>query len=194
MLNNKLKVIGDEMKKKEFSSEILEKSKNKFDEKYISKKHTLKNKTITAVDGTYLNGGGSSFCKQSISSGVYQYKFRIGNINGYMIIGIWKIKKNWLGYETQPPTDQRFSIGKYQGYGFNVFEGKLTVPETGYNGNEYGIECYKGTTITMCINMDSLELSYSINDTDYGIAYKIKNSEYRVAVFISNKGDSIELL
>eukprot|EP01083_Nonionella_stella_P067677 179164_1 len=170
------------MKKEEFEIEILQKNKNEFDKKYICKKHILKNNIITAVG----YGGGSSFCKKSISSGLYQYKFKIGNINSLMIIGIWKIQKN-----KTPPTDIDFTYGKYQGYGFDVYLGKLTNPETGYtNDKQYGISCNNkpGTIIRMNINMNKYELSYTINDTDYGIAFKIQKAEYKVAVFIRVKG------
>eukprot|EP01084_Bolivina_argentea_P060395 110346_1 len=115
------------MKKEEF--EMNWRNKNEFDKKYISKKHILRNNIITGVDEY-----GSSFCRKSISSGLYQYKFKIGNINNDMIIGIWKIQKN-----KTPPTDLHFTDGKYQGYGFDVCLGKLTDPETGksYNGKQY---------------------------------------------------------
>ena len=46
----------------------------------------------------------------------------------------------------------------------------------------------------MCLDFDSLSLSFIINDIDYGKAFDIKQGEYRAAVSFHYNGDCIELL
>ena len=46
----------------------------------------------------------------------------------------------------------------------------------------------------MVLDLEKLELRFSINDTDYGCAFKIRKATYRAAVCLNYVNSSILLL
>eukprot|EP01084_Bolivina_argentea_P282555 483682_1 len=195
---NELKQKSDRLQKSNDQKDKLIKSleknklkmheKNQFDLIHISKWHKVVNQKLIAVSRGW-SVGGSSYCLKSIVSGIHQYKFRIGKMSNYMIIGVWKIQQH-----ITPPTDQPFTRGEHQGYGFDVYGGFLRKPENGKPGDKYGVKCKPLDMIEMIINFSDLCVSYKINGNDCGKAFVIKPAQYKVALFIDLQDDWIELL
>ena len=59
---------------------------------------------------------------------------------------------------------------------------------------KYGKYLKENDIVTMCVDMDKLELKFIINDIDYGVAATIKEGEHRAVIMIYNKDDCVELI
>ena len=135
--------------------------------------------TIT-VSENYQKGNafGTIICDR----GVYEWKFKI-NTTGQppsMIIGVWRIQDG-----KSPPTELYFTNGYEQGYGYYLNGEKLSITTGACTGEQYGKKCEAGDIVHMSLDLNKMELSYKVNDVDYGVAYdNIKESKYRAAVWI----------
>ena len=142
-----------------------------------------------------------NICK---SPNKYHWKFKIKKYDGQHkgwnnLIGIWKIN-------TKPPAlndGQHFTSIQHGGYAFISSYAKISDASVAgcyvRNGNysdrtNYGKRCVEGDIIEMYLDLKKFELSYSINQKDYGVAFNVKNTEYRAAVMIDHKDNAIELM
>eukprot|EP01084_Bolivina_argentea_P009183 17175_1 len=73
------------------------------------------------------------------------------------------------------------------GYGFSGYYAQLYSNDKW--GQKYGVKCTnKGDIIDVYLDMEKNELSYGINDKDYGKAYDVLPGEYRLAFTIHMDG------
>ena len=59
---------------------------------------------------------------------------------------------------------------------------------------DYACWLQENDIIKMCVDFDSLELKFVINNVDYGVATKIEAGKYRVMIMMYDAGDCIQLL
>ena len=81
-----------------------------------------------------------------------------------------------------------FTIG---GFCYAISHGKK---ESWDGEEEYGSVCKNGDVVTMVVDLNKMNLRYSVNDVCYGKAFDIDKDSYRVAVFMYEKANSIQLL
>ena len=136
------------------------------------------------------------FVDTTISSGVWEYKFRIHCIGqrdqGFddVIIGIVPISG------VEKAERYAFIYVEEDAYGFGGTASSKSGPHTWGNANSYGKVLDDGDEVRMIINLDDGNLLYYINDEDYGICHDdIKqNMTYRACVYLFGSGTKIELL
>ena len=141
------------------------------------------------------NTANSAFLKNTISEGIFHWKFKIKKItSSYMDIGIWKINSG----EQKLAINTFFTRDKNSGYAFCVGFGTLVNPDDpNLNPGDlqkYGKICQNGDIVEMILNLDDLTLKYIINDTDYGVAYNIEKTSYKAAIYMYGRGSCIQLL
>ena len=132
----------------------------------------------------------SAFLSKKISSGIHHWKFELikFNIDQWNLFGIWKTNSG------VPLLNTCFTNKRNNGYSFVATHGKLLNLNDFYMcGKEYGKKCKKGDIIDMYLNMNKLQLSFAINDKNYGKAYDIDNTQYRAAISMRPTG-SFKLL
>ena len=61
-------------------------------------------------------------------------------------------------------------------------------------GKYYGKPCEEGDIIDMYLDMNKLELSYAINNKNYGVACKVDKCEYKAVVYIRTQNQQIDLI
>ena len=59
---------------------------------------------------------------------------------------------------------------------------------------KYGKYLKENDIVTMCVDMDKLELKFIINDVDYGVAATFEREEYRAVIMMFEEDDCVELL
>ena len=62
-----------------------------------------------------------------------------------------------------------------------------------YDGS-YSKALQQNDIIDMSLDMDKLELSFTINDNNYGVAFKVDKCKYRAAVYLYTKDQQIDLI
>ena len=134
------------------------------------------------------NASCSIFFKRIFNSGQHHWKFKLLEAPTFRVeIGIWKInsgepKRDWFTSTTQA------------GYSFSPKYGQLNNMESPTSfGDNYGERCNEKDIIDMYVDMNKLELSYSINGKYYGKAWDIERTKYRAAVCIGTR-DKIEFI
>ena len=152
--------------------------------------------TNTIKQGAGRGGSGTStFLKEIISSGEFEWKFKIGKqgIPGSYssTIGIWKItdkrsEKSVVGTNCFNKHDKKLYVC---GYAFDI-----AIIVSGQTRINYGKKCVTKDIITMTLDLNKLELKYKVNGEDQGKAFDIKPGAYRAVVNMSTHGDSITLL
>ena len=84
-------------------------------------------------------------------------------------------------------------------FGLNAWQGILRGAEDPRNkrrdANMYGEECTTGDIIDMCLDLNTLELRYKINDKDYGKAFDIPpGSSWRACVSLFGQDNVVRLI
>ena len=140
---------------------------------------------IKAILGSWTSG----FSKNYISSGIINWKLKINN--QYVMIGIISNESRHKGRNHFWRVKGGFS---YFGFGGNCFRQKLD----GYDEEwkKYGEHYDKNDIITVHLDMNELQLSFSKNDINQGIIpWKlIKNTKYHLAIATYGVGNEVELL
>ena len=140
---------------------------------------------LTTVLGNLCN----AYLLNVIDCGIHSWTFKIHRLytnywGSSLDIGIWKINQ-----EPPKPTiidDNQFygsckDYYKY-GYAFDSVRGKI-LKDNKFTTN-YGKECKNGYVIKMILNLIDMELSYCINNINYGFAYKIEKTKYMAAIYV----------
>ena len=109
------------------------------------------------------------------TSGIHKWTFKLVKFdrNGYItLFGVFKARYSAV------LTSQFFSsCYDNKVYVYDVWSG------TKKDGDEYGIRCEEEDIIEMTLDLNRYELSYKVNDTDYGVAYKdIEQTSYRAGI------------
>ena len=60
--------------------------------------------------------------------------------------------------------------------------------------DKYGVEVKNEDVVEMCLDMNTLVLSFSVNGIDYGKAFDVKQAKYRAFIVLGKKGNKIQLL
>jgi len=138
----------------------------------------------------------SAFLRTVVDRGQYKWRFQWMKLNYALhwscTIGIWK-----CGQGFSPRIDGVFTLGQHVAYGFAANAGTLVDPSTGSGGDggrRYGAPCSDNDIVEMCIDLDRLELGYTINGKDYGPAFEIEKTAYRAAVNLCKINDSIRIV
>ena len=72
---------------------------------------------------------------------------------------------------------------------------KTNPRSPGNCGSKYGVRCKNGDIIEMILNLNTLCLSYKINEKNYGTAFKnIENTSYRAAITFFVNGEKVTLI
>ena len=131
----------------------------------------------------------STFIKNIIKYGKYMCKFKINsNITEWGIrFGIYKTNAGKPGMDTYSKTKKGCS------YAF-ISHGYLeSIDKPGSAGNKYGRSLKKNDDIIMIIDLNNNELSYIINDINYGKAFNIQNTSYKIGICL-HPGNSVQLI
>lgn len=154
--------------------------RDQFDTDSLGLHHTLNGNTIKHKYIGYGDKWSTSLLRNIIVNGKHEWSFRI--YQTYFIqIGIYDAA-------AELPRDKDFT--NEHGYGYQVFHAR-SYPEA----EDYGISCDSGDIIKMCLDMNNLTLSYSVNEKYQGIAFQdIARKGYKAAVYTYADNESIELL
>lgn len=155
------------------------------------------NHTVTMTGGdSKREMAQSAFLRNVVSRGQYKWRFKWMKLNHALYwsstLGIWKADKGLT-----PKIDNIFTLGNHIAYGFAANAGTLVDPSTGSGGDggtKYGTPCHDRDIIEMCIDLDRLELGYTINGKDYGKAFDIEKTAYRAAVNLCKLNDSVKII
>ena len=144
-------------------------------------------------------GCGSAFLTNTVSDGIFSWKFKIIEDSNELNFGIYKLKAG-------PPSNiqgRRFFGQPNSGYTMDVADpsGKAILMDPTKKGcaplRPYCNSCNIGDVVEMILDCDECTLSFKINDIDYGVAFdNIEKTEYRAAIFMYTYGKNgcIELL
>eukprot|EP01083_Nonionella_stella_P178411 630144_1 len=151
-----------------------------FDSTACSKGIAIKNNEIIKNDDW---SGSTVFLSNVVKTGVHRWRFLLKKSDDYTVhIGIWKTKHQLV-------TDDYLTDDKAC-YSYSVFHAGLL----GAGNDSYGRRCTQGDKVDMLLDLNKLELSYFVNDKDYGVAFRVDETEYRAAVSLFNQGDIVELV
>jgi len=138
----------------------------------------------------------SAFLCNVVDRGQYKWRFQWTKLKYALYwsstIGIWKCSQGF-----SPQTNGIFTLGEHVAYGFAANAGTLVDPSSGSGGDggtRYGAPCSDNDIVEMCIDLDRLELGYTINGKDYGPAFEIEKTAYRAAVNMCKLHDSIRII
>ena len=167
---------------------------------YMGKFMKLERETQSLVQT--MDKSNSAFLFKTFDSGLHHWKFKVNKCYSKELwsqtVGIWKI-------ELDDDANMHLFVNNYfteyskRAYGFAINAGKLISRETGsaYEGHDikkYGEKTKTGDIIDMYCDMSKLELSFAINDRDFGKAFDIDAGKYRAAVNLYDSKDSISLM
>ena len=114
-----------------------------------------------------------------VQKGVHKWCFQLFKCHrrGFTItIGVWKTK-----YAVVTNQALYSSIHKSKCYGYITTFAEATHGD-GMNA-QHGEKCKEGDIVDMILDLERLEIRYSVNDKDLGVAFKeIEQTEYRAAV------------
>ena len=140
-------------------------------------------------------GGGAVFLKNKVNSGAHQWRFRLAKGSYAVSIGVWKAKYKCIN--TKLLTAYEFK-GKVYAFNVNAFKNGGTLTDGDGRTYEeslcsYSGACSEGDIIDMFLDLNKLELSFSVNEEHKGVAFKVENTSY-IAVVSAFSGRSIELM
>eukprot|EP01084_Bolivina_argentea_P098143 176410_1 len=153
--------------------------------------YTIEDDMLIKIKGSYQ----SAFMENTMSSGVYHWKFHLikyGEGSGLQI-GIFKEKYN-------PETVLKDSIGdkKDTAYIFRPTDPSIKYKSDNENKHiikAYGtIKCDEGDIYEMIADFDKLELKWCVNGVDLGKAFDIEKCEYRAGVYMYSKGLKLKFI
>ena len=136
-------------------------------------------------------GKGPAFLTEIVKSKQrHCWRFRINHLNQetlWMTIGVWKCNHE---YDLQYRLDSSRIRGKFYGWIVNY------QAATGDKRHKYGKRrCKTGDVVDMILDLEKLQLSYFVNEEDFGVAFdKIEDTEYRAAISMNKSPDQIELI
>ena len=137
----------------------------------------------------------SSFGKEIVSKGRFEWRFELKNIPNddpwAIYIGIWKVNDE---QNKKPPTGSYFTQDR-GGYAYEVNCGRMVSDNGDGEGDSYGVKCVTGDILDMIIDLDKCTLSYCVNGTDLGIAKaEIESVAYRAAVMTCEDNYQVQML
>ena len=133
-----------------------------------------------------------------VNTNRHEWRFRAGNKSKYglVYIGIWNMKiapnKSKLNQVNYPSGPSSKNFDK-QSWGLYATRGKLRGDPNRY-GKKYCQECNDGDIIDMRLDLDKNELSYCVNDKDYGKAFDVDPGKWRAFVCLQYADDELELI
>ena len=134
----------------------------------------------------------SIFLSDIIFNGKYEYTFKVLKTRETLwdaIFGIYNIKYG------NPSIESSFPLTKPECSYCFIFGGYLEERKSpGSRGRKYGRELKKNDELTMVIDMNKHELSYIINDINYGKAFDILDTNYKVGIVLDSKHVSVQLI
>jgi len=146
-------------------------------EESFSVQHTGQTSTWQSIGGT-----------EYYSSGVHTWHIRIdSNISKWLFIGV--VTKAWAGYNDQSNGyighfNDGWSYGSYSGWG----------KTHGQSNQQYGRTYDTGDVVSVRLNCEEKNLSFSLNDDDFGVAFQISDEPVCLAVTLYNNGDKLTLM
>ena len=148
---------------------------DKWDRECVSKKITIQNKNTLVVGSGCHGSGTSSFLTEIIDSFIFEWKFRIEQLQGKSsTIGVWKIN------------DQHTPKGMMNRNCFLTGRGG-----TGLSASAMCLK--KGDIVTMIIDLNVNKLTYKQNDIEIK-TLDIEQGQYRGVVNMYQANDSISLV
>ena len=142
-----------------------------------------------------ISGNSTFVLKQTISNGIYQFKFKIINYDyaymSYYDIGFGIISSKY--YEGAKDILANDAFGEHDtGY---VYYGSKWEKEHFNQSTDYGIKCKLNDIVTMIVDLEKNQLSYKVNEQNLGIAFdEIPDTEYRVALYLYEKSSKVQLI
>ena len=138
-------------------------------------------------------GHGTAYLKKLVYSGIHKWKFKIlyAIDNYWFLIGICKINENYKYKKSGC-----YSFGVDKGYGFFLGTAQIMNRNSGRQKRDsnYGVRVKTNDIIEMILDMDKLQLSYTINDIEYGKACNVEKAKYKAVVDMFNLKHSLQLL
>ena len=164
-------------------------NKDRITKKYLIFEDKFRMKKLKSGFGE-LNEDSTVFLTEIAKLGQHHWKFEINKWQpcGYGIIGIVKddinfekVMNHWLGY--YPNTTYCFDV--------NMIELNVHNVTNKWIGG-YGINAKEGDIIDMYLDLDELELSFSINNKHYGKAFNV-DTGYGYIGAVSFRDEEIEI-
>ena len=141
---------------------------------------------------------GNAYLKNTISDGVFSWRFKIVSVCDEMNIGVVKasnINTSWGRFFQVANTAYVWEAVHYKN------KGCLMNPTKGGHVmlRDYGPACKDGDIVEMVLDLEQMTMRYKVNDIDLGIAFEeIEKTEYKGAIFMYTYNDKrigcIELL
>ena len=169
---------------------------DKWDKEYIGDMMEILGNDCLKYADQSGNGGYTAFLKKEFDSGIHSWRFRIKKVDiNAENPGAWRTTIGIF-----PVTDQedlKITAGGvfilHGGYGWGYQSGQ--VVNSAFDFTKYGKRCVENDIIQMIVDCDKGEISYTINEIEYGKAMDIKTDTlYRAAVNLCMPGDCIQLL
>eukprot|EP01083_Nonionella_stella_P139142 423837_1 len=157
---------------------------------------------LTNIDNviTKTNEGGwsyrSAFLINICEVGHHCWRSKVHKLEKmWNLIGIWRVIS-----DKKPPTNTYFTEGYVQGYALCLLSGRLVSLDSGggyvdHSKKQYCDGIQTDDIIDMHLDLNKLELSFSVNGTNYGSAFEgVRKAKYRAAICLEGKESAIELL
>ena len=171
--------------------------REKFDPNHCYKSYTISHDDTKMTRITGDNG--SIYLSRTAEYGTHEWEFKIIELKDdywYTTIGIWK-----MTYDINPEHPVNNCSQSNKVYGWIINDKCLTMaPEAiaigSHRSREYGERVYgTGDIITMKLDLNKKELSFSVNGKDLGVAFAgIDDTEYKAMVSMNGRGDQMEIL
>ena len=160
-----------------------------------SYKFTINGNTASHTGYYGYYGYATVFLSNIVEKGEHHWKFKVKKYSqdSNLIFGIWNIKHDplsiindkWIG--NTPNSSYAFD--------FSCAELNIHSSKNEWTGQEtYGVICSRGSIIQISVDFNRLQLSFTINDINYGKAFDIKHGKYLCAISSNGKGNAIDLL
>ena len=167
---------------------------DKWNMKWKTKQWQISGDTIS-TPSTGFFGWQSIFLTNIVHQGQHDWKFKIKEDNDTIIIGIWNMQNDPMNLVV---ADFDY-LGKTEStaYAFDVDRAELNIHDARnqWTGrNSYGVACKKGSIIEMHLDLDNLQLSFTIDNKYYGKAFDIKKAKYIACISCYSNDNILQLL
>ena len=146
----------------------------------------------------------SAFLSNIVSSGLHKWKFKLNNAEKdahfdrtNVYIGIWNANYNGNDVLTGFQYDKNRQSGVNLAMGLKISDGSLRDTQNSSVRSVDESYCPFGKTgdiVEMMLDFKSLELSFSVNNKDYGKAFDIQAAPYRATILVGTVSQEVQLL
>ena len=154
-------------------------------------------------DNKWIKKGGSwtnAFLQRIVDKNngyKHHWRFKIIKRVSWLFIGIFDVKFSKECVDENGRFNKTCIVGKYWGYCFDAVQRRVNINKHATSWTQagtYGIKTECGDIVDMYLDFKSLELSFAVNDVNYGKSHHIRDASYKAAICSFGSTTEIEFL